>query len=72
MDQSVTLAEHEWQQLFAILANAQGQGITWAMVNPLLMKLGQQLQTQQGQATQTVQRGDGLDHDSQTPDSSRR
>ena len=68
MQQTATLEDTEWSQLMAILANAQGSGITWAMVNPLLMKLGQQLQAQQGQATQMVQRGDGLDHDSQTPD----
>lgn len=65
MDQTVVLADIEWTQLMAIIANAQGAGITWGVVNPLLMKLGAQLQAQvQGQAQQAqtpIVPGDGLD-----------
>jgi hypothetical protein len=43
---SVDLNDQEWGQLMFVLANAEGKGITWAMVNPLLMKIGAQLQAQ--------------------------
>lgn len=45
-DQQVVLADVEWQQLLAIVCNAQGPGINWAVVNPLVMKLGEQLRAQ--------------------------
>ena len=32
--------------LMYILANAEGKGITWAIVNPLLMEVGNQLRGQ--------------------------
>jgi hypothetical protein len=41
---TVDLSEQEWAQVMFVLANAEGKGITWAMVNPILMKIGQQLQ----------------------------
>lgn len=44
---TVALDEPEWQLLLFVLANAEGKGITWGIVNPLLMKIGAQLQVQQ-------------------------
>ena len=46
-DQTVVLERGEWNSLLAVLANAQGPGVSWAVVNPLVMKLGQQLQAQE-------------------------
>ena len=43
--QTVSLEAAEWQQLMAILATAQGPGITWATVNPPLMRLGDAART---------------------------
>lgn len=43
----VELSDQEWGQLMFVLANAEGKGITWALTNPLLMKIGGQLQVQQ-------------------------
>jgi hypothetical protein len=45
-DQSVTLADVEWQQALVVLCNATGPGINWSMVNPLIMKIGEQLRAQ--------------------------
>ena len=39
---SVKLDDQEWQQVINILATAP-----WSAANPLLMKIGQQLQSQQ-------------------------
>lgn len=39
---TVTLTEQEWQQVMAIISTAP-----WRDANPLLMKIGQQLQAQQ-------------------------
>lgn len=46
--QTVTLEPADWNQLLAVLANAQGPGLTWAVINPLIMKLGEQLRLQGG------------------------
>jgi hypothetical protein len=43
---SVEMNDQEWGQLMFILANAEGKGITWTMVNPLMMKVGDQLRVQ--------------------------
>lgn len=56
--QTVTLEPADWNQLLAVLANAQGPGLTWAVINPLIMKLGEQLRTQGG---------NGLDPDASAP-----
>lgn len=66
MQQTATLEDTEWAQLMTIVGNTKE--FPWVVTNPLLMKLGQQLQ-QQGQAVQMAQaqRGNGLDHD-ETPD----
>lgn len=45
-EQVVSMDPQEWQQVLAVMCNAQGPGITWAITNPLIMKLGQQLQAQ--------------------------
>ena len=42
--QTVTLAEQEWQALINVLANTREH--PWVITNPLLMKIGQQLQEQ--------------------------
>lgn len=75
MQQAATLEDTEWSQVMTILGNTKE--FPWVITNPLLMKLGQQLQVQAGQATQTaqMQRDNGLDHDNQAaelPDHIRR
>lgn len=63
-DQTVTLERQQWQQLIAILGMAQGPGINWQTVNPLLMALGAQLQKQEaGVELPDKFPGDGLDAD---------
>ena len=42
--QTVSLEPAEWQQLINVLANTTAA--PWVVTNPLLMKLGQQLQAQ--------------------------
>jgi hypothetical protein len=42
----IELDPPECGMLMAILANAEGKGITWQTVNPLLMKIGSQLRLQ--------------------------
>jgi hypothetical protein len=45
---TVDLSGEKWGQLMFILANAEFKnGVTWAMVNPLLMEIGEQLRRQQ-------------------------
>ena len=44
MKQTVTLEDQEWQGLINVLANATNS--PWVVTNPLLMKIGQQLQAQ--------------------------
>lgn len=44
---SVNLNDEKWGQLMFVLANAEGKGVTWAIVNPLLMEIGGQLRAQQ-------------------------
>jgi hypothetical protein len=43
---TLDLDNQECGQLMAILANAEGKNITWANINPLLMKIGEQLRQQ--------------------------
>lgn len=68
-DQTVVLEKNQWQQLIAVLGMAQGPGISWQTVNPLLMAIGAQLQTQDvsalghGAPTPNAMPGDGFDHD---------
>jgi hypothetical protein len=73
---SVELSDQDWGQLMFVLANAEGKGITWAMVNPLLMKIGGQLQTQQPRsptAEELKRMGDiRLDGREQTPEEMKR
>ena len=68
-DQTITMDAAEWQQMLFVLANAQGQGITWAVTNPLLMKLGEQLQKQQpGQNIQARPNGPDLNPPANWPE----
>jgi hypothetical protein len=50
----VRLDQEEWQRVLAVLA--QGQ---WAIVNPLIMKIGEQLRTHS--AAEGARRGNGVD-----------
>jgi hypothetical protein len=43
---SIDMTDQEFGQLMFILGNAEGKGITWSVVNPLLMKIGDQLRAQ--------------------------
>ena len=43
---TIDLDDTEFGHLMFILANAEGKGITWSIVNPLLMKIGEQLRAQ--------------------------
>ena len=52
----VTLDLEEWQRLLGVLA--QGQ---WALVNPLIMKIGEQLRMQEPAAPAQPSRGNGVD-----------
>lgn len=68
MDQTVTLTDTEWTQVLNVLANSQG--FAWAITNPLLMKIGGQLQGQAEFSSQppahapgVIVRGDGVDPD---------
>jgi hypothetical protein len=55
----VDLEQREWNQIMQILANRE----VWAVVNPLLMKMGQQLEGQFNAAQERVQQGNGkLEH----------
>jgi hypothetical protein len=49
-DQTVTLNNTEWTQLLAVLAMAQGPGISWQTINPLVMRIGEQLRQQSPEA----------------------
>lgn len=51
---AIELSDQEWQQVLAILATAP-----WRDANPLLMKIGQQLQAQAGakETAEALQRG---------------
>lgn len=60
-DQAVTLDKLEWQAVLTVMGNAQGPGISWTMVNPLMMKIGQQLQAQEHASSHPM--GDGHDSD---------
>lgn len=67
-DQTVVLERQQWQQLMAILGMAQGPGINWQTVNPLLMAIGAQLQKQEPQNAEVPSGwvnpnppGDGMD-----------
>jgi hypothetical protein len=58
-DVTVTLADIEWQGLIALLAQAQGPGISWATVNQYLTKITPQLQPRMeaGNGSFDTQRG---------------
>ena len=43
---SIEMSDQEFGQLMFILANSEGKGITWGIVNPLMMKIGEQLRSQ--------------------------
>lgn len=43
---TITLDDQDFGHLMFVLANAEGKGITWTLVNPLLMKIGDQLRVQ--------------------------
>jgi hypothetical protein len=43
---SLELDSSEVGNLMFILANAEGKGINWGIVNPLLMKIGEQMRIQ--------------------------
>lgn len=45
---TVTMTMDRWQQLMGILGRAEGPGLNWTIINPLLMEIGRQLQAQQG------------------------
>jgi hypothetical protein len=58
---SVALSNEKWGQLMFVLANAEGKGVTWALVNPLMMEIGEQLRQQ----TPSKQTGIKLDANGQ-------
>ena len=47
---TVHMDRQEWNQLLFVLAHAEGKGITWQVVNPLVMTIGEQLNAQSPQA----------------------
>ena len=62
---TIELDDNKADQLMFVLANAEGKGITWSVVNPLLMEIGRQLQLQRRpQHIATRHDGDGREvHD---------
>ena len=68
-DQVVKLEKSEWQAVLQVLGTAQGPGINWNLVNPLLMRIGAQLQAQEPRTDLIPPldfpnpTGDGLDSD---------
>jgi hypothetical protein len=56
LEAAVSLSPVEWQQVMAIISTAP-----WRDANPLLMKIGQQLQMQQKQQAPIKQQGIRLD-----------
>ena len=68
MEQTVTMEASEWQSVLAVMCNAQGPGITWATTNPLIMKLGAQLQAQTAEVGPArLMQPNGADDDSSDP-----
>ena len=55
----VAMQRQEWNQLLFILANAEGKGINWSTTNPLVMKIGEQLNAQSQRAAPTEQPSEG-------------
>jgi hypothetical protein len=47
----VELSRDEWQQVLTVLGNTRD--FPWSTTNPLLMKIGTQLQQQDGNSKQT-------------------
>ena len=62
---TIELDDTRADQLMFVLANAEGKGITWSIINPLLMEIGRQLQLQRRpQQFATKADGDGREvHD---------
>lgn len=53
---TVTLEVEEWQRVLGVLAQAP-----WATVNPLIMKIGDQLRAQSPAPAEGARRGNGVD-----------
>lgn len=56
----IDIDDAEFAQLMFILANAEGKGINWTMVNPLMMKIGGQARNQREALASSAQRQQGL------------
>lgn len=76
-DQTVTLERNEWQQVMNILGTTKDH--PWVVTNPLLMKIGGQLQLQDPQAQplpsnfpQPQVPGDGFDDSEEALNRARR
>lgn len=77
-DQTVVLEKNEWQVLMNILGTTKEH--PWVVTNPLLMKIGGQLQLQEPQAQpamptnfpQPVVPGDGFDDSEEALNRARR
>lgn len=56
---TVSLENNEWQQLLNVIANAHGPGINWLVVNPLIVKISQQVGPADEAARTTNRSGNG-------------
>jgi|HubBroStandDraft_2_1064218.scaffolds.fasta_scaffold02197_12 hypothetical protein len=52
----IELDEPEWRQVLAVLAQAP-----WQVANPLIMKIGAQMQAQPDERAAAAKRGNGVD-----------
>jgi hypothetical protein len=42
----IELTDEDFSQLLFVLANAEGKGLNWQLINPLMMKIGTQARLQ--------------------------
>jgi hypothetical protein len=43
---TIELSDEEFSQLMFVMANAEGKGLNWQLVNPLMMRIGTQARLQ--------------------------
>jgi hypothetical protein len=48
---TIELDSSEFSQLMFVLSSAEGKGISWGLVNPLIMKIGEQVRVQAVQSS---------------------
>jgi hypothetical protein len=59
VERTVRMEIEEWQRVLGVLAQAP-----WGTVNPLILKIGEQLRVQEAAAPEEARRGNGADPES--------